>query len=105
MDDGALPVSEREYWFARRYPLSDGRQAYAPVNWKGYAASLLFVTALTGGGIAFAWFGAHGGMFEGVIIFAIVALLAGVWFTLTAKANGDPIRTVADYRKDKQQRV
>jgi hypothetical protein len=24
---------------------------------------------------------------------------------LTAKANGDPVRTVADYKKDKQQRV
>lgn len=98
-------MSEREYWFARRFPLKDPRQAYAPVNWKGYAASILFVSVLTAGGVAFAWFGAHGDMFEGVIIFAIVTLLAGVWFTLTAKANGDPIRTVADYRKDKQQRV
>lgn len=98
-------MSEREYWFARRFPLSDRRQAYAPINWKGYAASLLFVTALTGGGVAFAWFGSHDNLFEGVVIFALTALLAGVWFTMTAKANGDPIRTVADYRKDKQQRV
>jgi hypothetical protein len=105
MDSGALPMSERQYWFARRFPLGDPRQSFAPINWKGYAVSLVFVSALTGGGVAFAWFGANDDMFEGVLIFAIVALLAGVWFTMTAKANGDPIRTVADYRKDKQQRV
>lgn len=100
-----MPVSEREYWFARRFPLSDQRQAFAPVHWKGYLVSLVFVSALTGGGVAFAYLGAKDDMFEGVLVFAIVALLAGVWFTMTAKANGDPIRTVADYKKDKQQRV
>jgi hypothetical protein len=98
-------MSEREYWFARRYPLSDQRQAIAPIHWKGYLVSLVFVSALTAGGVAFAWFGARNDMFEGIIVFAIIALLAGVWFTMTAKANGDPIRTVADYKKDKQQRV
>ena len=98
-------MSERDYWFARRFPLSDPRQSFAPINWKGYAASLVFVSALTGGGVAFAWLGANNDMFEGVLVFAIVALLAGVWFTMTAKANGDPIRTVDDYRKDKQPRV
>ncbi len=98
-------MSEREYWFARRFPLGDPRQAYAPVNWKGYAVSLAFVSVLTGGGLAFAWFGAQGDLFEGLLVFAITALVSGVWFTMTAKANGDPVRTVADYRKDKQQSV
>jgi hypothetical protein len=98
-------MSEREYWFARRFPLSDPRQSYAPVHWKGYAVALLFVAALTAGGFAFAWLGASGDMFMGVLVFAGVALVAGSWFILTAKAKGDPVRTVADYRKDKQQRV
>ncbi len=98
-------MSEREYWFARRYPLRDARQGVAPINWKGYAASLVFVSALTGGGVAFAWLGAQHNLFMGIMVFAGVALLAGAWFTLTAKANADPIRTVADYKKDKQQRV
>jgi len=107
MDGGSLPMTTapREYWFARRFPLSDSRQAYAPVHWKGFAVSLVFATALTAGGVAFAYLGAIGDMFEGTMIFAIVALVSGVWFTLTAKANRDPVRTVADYRKDKQQRV
>lgn len=98
-------MSDREYWFARRYPLKDPRQAFAPVHWKGYLVSLVFVSALTAGGVAFAWLGANNEMFEGVIVFAAVALCAGFWFTTTAKANGDRIRTVADYKKDKQQRV
>jgi hypothetical protein len=98
-------MSEREYWFARRFPLSDPRQSYAPVHWKGYAVSLIFVAALTAGGFAFAWLGASGDMFTGILIFSGVAIVAGAWFILTAKANGDPVRTVADYRKDKQQRV
>jgi hypothetical protein len=105
MDIGALPMSDREYWFARRFPLSDRRQSYAPVHWKGYAVSLIFLTALTAGGVGFAWFGASGDMFLGVLIFTGVAIVAGAWFVLTAKAKGDPVRTVADYRKDKQQRV
>ncbi|MGD9965344.1 MAG: hypothetical protein AB7T59_02380 [Hyphomonadaceae bacterium] len=98
-------MSEREYWFARRFPLKDPRHSYAPVHWKGYALTLLFVTALTGGGVAFAWLGANGSLFMGVMVFAGVALVAGAWFVLTAKANGDPVRTVADYKKDRQARV
>lgn len=105
MDIGALPMSEREYWFARRFPLSDPRQSYAPVHWKGYAVSLIFVSALTAGGVTFAWLGASGDMLMGVMVFAGIAIVAGAWFILTAKANGDPVRTVADYKKDRQQRV
>lgn len=105
MDRGALPMSEREYWFARRFPLGSSRQAYAPVHWKGYLVALIFVIALTAGGVAFAWYGAHDNMLQGITIFVGVAFLAGVWFTLTAKANGDPVRTVAEYKKDRQQRV
>lgn len=98
-------MTERNYWFARRFPLSDPRQGVAPVTWKGYAASLVFVTALFGGGVTFAWLASQHNIFIGAMVFAGVALLAGAWFTLTAKANADPIRTVADYKKDKQQRV
>jgi hypothetical protein len=105
MDSGALPMSEHEYWFARRFPLGSPRQAYAPVHWKGWAVSLIFVCALTAGAVGFAWLGASGDMFMGVMVFIGVAIVAGLWFTLTARANGDPVRTVDDYKKDKQQRV
>lgn len=98
-------MSEREYWFARRFPLGDHRQAYAPVNWKGYLTSLLFVCALTGGGFAFAWIGAQGDLFMGSMVFLAVAIVAGAGFMMTAKANGDPVRTVAEYRKDRKQGV
>ena len=98
-------MNEREYWFARRYPLGDRRQAYAPVHWKGYAVSLVFVAALTGGGVAFAYLGAKDDFFMGLAVFVGVTIVAGAWFILTAKANGDPVRTVAEYQKDKGQRV
>ena len=98
-------MSEREYWFARRFPLGSPRQAYAPVHWKGWAVSLIFVTALTAGGVGFAYLGASGDLFMGIMVFAGVAIVAGAWFVLTAKANGDPVQTVDDYKKDKQQRV
>jgi len=98
-------MSEREYWFARRFPLEDPRQSYAPVHWKGYAVALIFVSALTAGGVAFAWLGASGDLFMGILVFAGIAIVAGGWFILTAKANGDPVRTVADYKKDRQHRV
>ena len=100
-----MPVTEREYWFARRFPLGNPRQAYAPVHWKGYAVSLIFLSALTAGGVSFAWFGANDNLFMGIMIFVGVAIVAGAWFVLTAKANGDPVRTVAEYKKEKQQRV
>jgi hypothetical protein len=98
-------MNEREYWFARRYPLGDTRQAIAPVTWQGYAVSMTFVLALTAGAVGFAYLGASGDLFMGIMLFIGVAIVAGAWFILTAKANGDPIRTVADYKKDKQQRV
>lgn len=100
-----MPMKDREYWFARRFPLGDTRQGNAPVHWKGYAAALVFASALTVGGVAFAWLGGHGEMFIGAVVFGAVALVAGVWFTMTAKANGDPSRTVAAYGKDRRQRA
>jgi hypothetical protein len=105
MDCGALPMSEREYWFARRYPLGDSRQAVSPVHWKGYAMTAIYTIALFTGGGLFVYFGMDDQLLIGVAVFAGVALVAGVWFVLTAKANGDPVRTVAEYKKDKQQRV
>ncbi len=88
----------KEYWFARRFPPSDRRRAMAPVHWKGYAVTLAFVSGLTLGGVAFAWMGASGYFWQGVVVFAIAALVSGGWFIAVATAKGDPQRTVADYR-------
>lgn len=88
----------REYWFARRFSATDRRKAMAPVHWKGHAVILAFVTGLTLGGVAFAWMGASGYLWQGLAVFAIAALVSGGWFIAVAQAKGDHRRTVADYR-------
>ncbi len=91
----------KEYWFARRFPLGDHRNAMGPVHWKGWLVSCSFVVALMLGGVAFAYLGATDRMTYGIAAFILVAFVATTWFLLTARANGDPVRTVAEYKKDK----
>jgi hypothetical protein len=102
MDDGAVPMTNQaEYWFARRFPVGDRRNSFAPVHWKGWAASAVFVTVLTIGALAFAWMGAGGYLVQGVVVFATAAVVGGGWFIAVARTKGDNTRTVADYRKDR----
>jgi hypothetical protein len=106
MDRGAVPMTApREYWFARRFPVGHARKAMAPVHWKGYAAAAIFVLVLFIGGGAFAWMGASGYLIQGIVVFSIAALIGCVWFITVATAMGDRTRTVADYQKDRRQRV
>jgi len=88
----------KEYWFARRFPLTDRRKAMAPVHWKGWAAALIFIAALGVGGLGFLWMALSGHLVQGVVVFAIAAVVAAGWFITIAVAKGDPTRTVAEYR-------
>lgn len=88
-----------EYWFARRFPVGDRRNAMAPVHWKGAAAVTIYVVALIIGGVAFAWMGANGHLVQGPLVFAAAAIVGAGWFIVVSQARGDPNRTVADYRK------
>jgi hypothetical protein len=88
-----------EYWFARRFPLDDPRQAMAPVHWKGYAVACVFLAALLIGGAAFAWMAVSGAIVQGAIVFACAAFVGGGWFIVVALSKGDKSRTVADYKK------
>lgn len=99
MDDRS--VSVKEYWFARRFPLGDHRNAMAPVHWKGWLVSSIFVLVLMIAGVAFAYLGATDQLMFGIAEFILVAFIATSWFLLTSRANGDPVRTVAEYKKDK----
>ncbi|OQW62058.1 MAG: hypothetical protein A4S17_08430 [Proteobacteria bacterium HN_bin10] len=98
-------MTQKEYWFARRFPLGDRRRAVAPVHWKGYVVAIIFAVALCIGGVAFAWMGASGYLMQGIVVFALAALVGGGWFITVANAKADHTRTVADYQKDKPQRV
>jgi hypothetical protein len=100
-----MTAQPQEYWFARRFPLGDHRKAMAPVHWKGYAAAVVYMLALLAGGGAFVYFGVTDRLMLGVVIFTIVAIGAAFWFITTARIHGDPVRTVAEYYKDRQQSV
>lgn len=89
-----------DVWFARRFPVGHPRNAMSPVNWKGYAATLVFVSAMAAAGFAFAWLGASGDMPKGTLIFAGAAVVCTAVFMGVVNAKGDNRRTVADYKKD-----
>jgi hypothetical protein len=91
-----------EYWFARRFPLGSPRAGMSPVHWKGYAVVAIYVTALIVGGVAFAWLGASDRMAEGIAIFVLFAFVGTMFYLTVARQKGDRVRTVADYRREKQ---
>lgn len=96
------PQPATEYWFARRFPVGDSRNAFAPVHWKGWLASAAFIAALLIGGAAFAWMASRGFLVQGAVAFITTAFLAGGWFIVVASAKGDRSRTVQDYRKARE---
>ncbi len=89
-----------EYWFARRFPVGDPRNAMAPVHWKGYAVVGAYVTLLVLGGVAFAWLGASGQLLLGGAVFAAAAIFGASLFIAMSNTRGDKMRTVTDYRKE-----
>lgn len=98
MDVGSLPMTE--FWFARRFPVGNPRNAMAPVHWKGYAVVAAYVTLLVLGALGFAWFGASGDLILGAVLFAAAAVVGASLFIILSSTKGDKARTVAEYRKD-----
>jgi hypothetical protein len=88
-----------EYWFARRFPVGNPRNAMAPVHPKGWAVVAVFLVAMLLGGLAFLLMAGAGQFAQGVVALAIAAALGGGWFLVVAHAKGDRTRTVADYRQ------
>lgn len=90
-----------EYWFARRYPLGDPRSSMAPVHWKGWLVAAVFVIAMLAGAGAFVWFSRLDRMAEGAAFFTLAAFVGGVFFVTVSRQHGDRVRTVADYKEEK----
>lgn len=91
-----------EFWFARRFPLGDARQAYVPVHWKGWLAMIAFVAALAGAGAFFAWDAmVEQNFVQGLMVFIVAGFAATAWIQLVVRANSDTLHTVADYKKGK----
>lgn len=91
-----------EYWFARRFPMGDPRQAMAPVHWKGVVVGVGFVVAMLAGAAAWAWLVQTDRPVEGFELFLVIVFFDVIWFITTSRARLDRTKTVAEYRKDKQ---
>lgn len=91
----------REYWFARRFPLGNPRSGLAPVHWKGWMCSLIFIGVMLLGAGFFAYFAMRDELPHGAAIFAVLAIVGGGWFILVSQANADRVRTVEDFRREK----
>jgi hypothetical protein len=94
-------VEPTEYWFARRFPLSNPRQSMAPVHWKGWLVVASFLAAMLIGAAAFAWYANQGEMMKGAAYFVMAAFMGGLWFISVARFRGDRIRSVKDYQRGK----
>jgi hypothetical protein len=103
MEFCALSIEQKgEFWFARRFPLGHARQGYAPVHWKGWAATFGFFATLLGAGAYFFWdAGVEGNVVQGAAVFSVVAFIGTAWYLLLVRANSDTLHTVADYKEGK----
>lgn len=90
-----------EYWFARRFPLSDARQSLSPVHWKGWVVAVSFVLIMLGAAITFGWFATHDEFMKGVALFVLAAFAGVIWFLSVARMRGDRIRSIRDYQGGK----
>ncbi len=88
-----------EYWFARRYPIGNGRNGMGPINWKGWLVAAIFVIGLLADGGVFAWFAFNDQVFKGATAFAFIAFMLGLWFIGISHKKGDHVHTIADYRE------
>jgi len=88
-----------EYWFARRFPIGNGRGGMAPVHWKGWLVAVGFVIGLLAAGGVFAWYALDGEMLKGAAAFAALAFASAVTFIGISQKKGDHVHSVADYRE------
>ena len=65
-------MAENKYWFARRFPLGDRRNAMSPITSEGHRVAWIFVAWMIGGAIA-----------AGVVAVAVIVATA---------AGDDPIQ-------------
>lgn len=96
------------YWFARRFPLTDKRNAMAPVSPEGFRVAWTFVGWMVGGAI-----GAGLTLLLGLwvpylgllapVVFIACAIYGGWYFITQAQTHGDHQHTVADYKAGRVQ--
>lgn len=91
-------MTNRTYWFARRFPLTDRRNSVAPISWHGYAVAGVFLSGMVFAALAWLALAAVGLMLVGMAVFIFGAALAGGAFIAVAARTADMQHTVEDYR-------
>jgi hypothetical protein len=99
-------MADGEYWFARRFPVGNPRNAMSPINEQGYAVVRKFITWMVGSAVVAAivsialalWAPVPFLWIAGVLIFPVVAAYAGYAFIAAAQGRGDHQHTVEDYK-------
>lgn len=93
-------------WFARRFPVGHPRNAMAPVSPEGRRVARDFIGGMVGAavlaGLLLVVGFAAGSVVAFILaplVFAALALGAGLYFIRMASAHGDMTRTVEDYRR------
>ena len=92
-------MPERDYLFARRFPVGHPRNALAPVGPKAWLIVGTFVVGMLLGGLLFALFSMNGQVVLGAAVFGIFALASGTGLIIVASRYGDQQHTVEDYRE------
>ncbi len=89
-----------KYWYARRFPVGNPRNAMAPVSREGRMAFVWFVAAMLAGVVAWGVLALFGiaGMIIGGIVFIAACAGAGWWLIRSVIVHGDQNHTVADYK-------
>lgn len=87
-----------EYWFARRFPVGNPRNAMAPVSPEGYRVVYTFIGAAVGGLLLWIIFAMMGQWLAGIIVFILGAGGGGWYFIQATQGKGDHQHTIEDYR-------
>ena len=88
-----------EFWFARRFPIGNPRNAMAPVSPEGWRVVWIFVGCMVGGAVLALVLAALGAYILGFVAFVGLAIAGAWYFIKTANARGDTTRTVDDYKR------
>jgi hypothetical protein len=74
----------------------------APVHWKGWMVAFAFLVAMLVGALVGGFFLLSRQWVTGAVVFVSFAFVAGAGFIGVAHRKGDHVRTVANYREDRQ---
>jgi len=92
-------MSEKDVWFARRFPVGNPRNALAPVSREGWIVAWVFVGAMVLAALIFIYLTYREQFATGLILFIVISMAAGIFFVVVASKKSDLTRTLEDYKQ------